>query len=32
MAESGSRHFISVDNDRFGDYGDDVSLTEARVS
>jgi len=31
MAESGNRHRIGVDNDWFGDYSDDVSLTEARV-
>ena len=31
MAENDNRHINGVDNDWFGDYGDDVSLTEARV-
>ncbi len=31
MAESDNRHRIGVDNDWFGDYSDDVSLTEAQV-
>lgn len=31
MAESDNRHRVGVDNAWFGDFSDDVSLTEAQV-